>query len=44
MGLELKLVAIDKPADVNLILGQTHFISARPRGTASSGRRGPTRR
>ena len=26
MGLELKLVAIDKPADVNLILGQTHFI------------------
>jgi len=26
MGLELKLVAIDKPAEVNLILGQTHFI------------------
>ena len=26
MGLELKLVAIDKPADVNFILGQSHFI------------------
>ncbi len=26
MGLELKLVAVDKPADVNLILGQSHFI------------------
>ena len=26
MGLELKVVAIDKPADVNLILGQSHFI------------------
>jgi adenosine/AMP kinase len=26
MGLELKLVAIDKPADVNVILGQSHFI------------------
>ena len=26
MGLELKLVAIDKPTDVNLILGQSHFI------------------
>ena len=26
MGLELKLVAIDKPADVNLIVGQSHFI------------------
>jgi hypothetical protein len=26
MGLELKLVAVDKPADVNLILGQAHFI------------------
>ena len=26
MGLELKLVAIEKPADVNLILGQSHFI------------------
>ena len=26
MGLELKLVAIDKPADTNLILGQSHFI------------------
>ena len=26
MGLDLKLVAIDKPADVNLILGQSHFI------------------
>ncbi len=26
MGLELSLVAIDKPADVNLILGQSHFI------------------
>jgi len=26
MGLELKLDAIDKPADANLILGQSHFI------------------
>ena len=26
MSLELKLVAVDKPADVNLILGQSHFI------------------
>jgi len=26
MGLELKLVAVEKPADVNLILGQSHFI------------------
>ena len=26
MGLELKVVAIDKPAEVNLILGQSHFI------------------
>ena len=26
MGLEMKLVAIEKPADVNLILGQSHFI------------------
>jgi hypothetical protein len=26
MGLELKAVAIDKPADTNLILGQSHFI------------------
>jgi adenosine/AMP kinase len=26
MSLELKLVAIEKPADVNLILGQSHFI------------------
>jgi hypothetical protein len=26
MQLELKLVALDKPADVNLILGQSHFI------------------
>ena len=26
MGLELKLVAIEKPADVNVILGQSHFI------------------
>ena len=26
MGLELKVVAIDKPADTNLILGQSHFI------------------
>ena len=26
MGLELKLVAIEKPAEVNLILGQSHFI------------------
>ncbi len=26
MELELKLVAVDKPADVNLILGQSHFI------------------
>ena len=26
MGLELKVVVIDKPADVNLILGQSHFI------------------
>ena len=26
MALELKLVAVDKPADVNLILGQSHFI------------------
>jgi adenosine/AMP kinase len=26
MGLELKLVAIEKPADTNLILGQSHFI------------------
>jgi len=26
MGLELKLVAIDTPADTNLILGQSHFI------------------
>jgi len=25
MALELRLVAIDKPADVNLILGQSHF-------------------
>jgi adenosine/AMP kinase len=24
--MELKLVAVDKPAEVNLILGQTHFI------------------
>jgi adenosine/AMP kinase len=26
MSLELKLVAVDKPADVNLILGHSHFI------------------
>jgi len=26
MSLELKLVAVEKPADVNLILGQSHFI------------------
>ena len=26
MSLELKLVTVDKPADVNLILGQSHFI------------------
>ena len=26
MTLELKLVAVEKPADVNLILGQSHFI------------------
>jgi adenosine/AMP kinase len=26
MALELKLVAIEKPAEVNLILGQSHFI------------------
>ncbi len=26
MGLELKVVAVDKPSDVNLILGQSHFI------------------
>jgi adenosine/AMP kinase len=26
MGLELKLVTVDKPADTNLILGQSHFI------------------
>ncbi len=26
MALELKVVAVDKPADVNLILGQSHFI------------------
>jgi len=26
MALELKLVAVNKPADVNLILGQSHFI------------------
>ena len=26
MGLELKLVPVEKPADVNLILGQSHFI------------------
>ena len=24
--MELKLVAVDKPADVNLVLGQSHFI------------------
>jgi len=28
MALELKLVRIEKPADVNLILGQTHFIKS----------------
>jgi adenosine/AMP kinase len=26
MGLELKIIAVDKPSDVNLILGQSHFI------------------
>lgn len=26
MALELKLVAVEKPADANLILGQSHFI------------------
>jgi adenosine/AMP kinase len=26
MGLELKVLAIEKPADTNLILGQSHFI------------------
>jgi adenosine/AMP kinase len=26
MSLDLKLVAVEKPADVNLILGQSHFI------------------
>jgi len=26
MALELKLVAVEKPADVNVILGQSHFI------------------
>jgi adenosine/AMP kinase len=26
MDLDLKLVAVEKPADVNLILGQSHFI------------------
>jgi adenosine/AMP kinase len=26
MGLELKVVALDMPADTNLILGQSHFI------------------
>ena len=26
MSLELKLVTVDKPAEVNLILGQSHFI------------------
>jgi uncharacterized protein len=26
MSLELKLIAVEKPADVNLILGQSHFI------------------
>ncbi len=26
MGLELKVVAIDTPADTNLVLGQSHFI------------------
>ena len=26
MGLELKVIAIDKPAETNLILGQSHFI------------------
>ncbi len=26
MGLELKVVAVEKPADTNVILGQSHFI------------------